>query len=274
MPRNMATQLPTGQRASGARLKATLDSVRIPTWVRWVREFLAIAIWLCAFTHLLIVDLEQVLITAFPSIEEVLRYRLLVLLGTLASLWLLLGNGRFVVFCGYVLTYPIIVTVWIIPKRLIRNWALLVAFSPAIWALLSTAKRTFIFFSVALVSAFLVALANQPAVIIGAMAILGLYLVAHYVRRFRVAFSSSNVFVSVVSIVKKLWDRIQRSDMAKCPQGLEPESEEYKKKAGEKLLWLYGTTTLLLFLSERVREVLNSRKLDLYFVGSFCIRLR
>lgn len=62
--------------------------------------------------------------------------------------------------------------------------------------------------------------------------------------------------------------------MAKCPQGLEPESEEYKKKAGEKLLWLYGTTTLLLFLSERVREVLNSRKLDLYFVGSFCIRLR
>lgn len=65
-----------------------------------------------------------------------------------------------------------------------------------------------------------------------------------------------------------MWRYIKDSELSKKPEDLDPASNEYRQKLGQNLLSLYMLTTGLLFLGERLREVVNSRKLDLYFLAS------
>jgi hypothetical protein len=100
------------------------------------------------------------------------------------------------------------------------------------------------------------------------MVFLGAYLVIHFFRRFRIAFSPSTVFADLSGGVHSVWDGIKDTTMTKRPKGLDPESTEYKQKFGQNLLAMYIMTTALYVLGERLREVINSRKLDLYFLGT------
>jgi hypothetical protein len=119
-----------------------------------------------------------------------------------------------------------------------------------------------------LISSFVICLASNETLVIACMAFLVVYLVMHFFRRFRVAFSPSTVFADLNGGIPKVWDGIKEKTMTKRPEGLDPESNEYKQKVGQNLLMMYMWTTGLYFLAERLREVSNSRKLDHYFLGS------
>lgn len=100
------------------------------------------------------------------------------------------------------------------------------------------------------------------------MWLLAAYLFFHFGRRFRVAFSPSTVFADASGAIGNAWSHMENSEMAKRPQGLDPHSDEYKEKFGQNLLGMYMLTTGLYIFGERLREVVNSRKLDLYFLAS------
>jgi len=241
---------------------------RLPVPIRWIRELLAIALWSLAFTQLLILDVVGHLSTTAPSLETALRYRFLFILGIVALLWLLLGNRLFMSFVGYVIAYPFVVVFWIIPKMIFRNWAVVVAFSPAIHSIITTFRYSFILFSAAVISSFAICLVADSWSIISCMAFLALYLILHFARRFRVAFSPSTAFADLGGGIRHLWVGMKEKMLTKPPDGLDPQSTEYKQKFGQGLLSIYMTATALYVLGERLREVMNSRKLDLYFVAS------
>lgn len=241
--------------------------VRLPRPVRWLREALALSVWGLVVVHLLLTDLGDLIAASNPILESILRYRLLVGLGFVAAFWLLLGNRVFLLFFGYILAYPFVLIIWTIPKFAFRNWAVAIAFSPAIHSVLTTFRASFVLFTTALIASFVVCLANEPALIMLGMFLAGGYLVAHYVRRFRVAFSPSTVFADVGGAVRKAWDSIRESAWLTRPKG-DPESEQYQQQFGQSLLQIYMTTAALHFLAARLKEVIESRKLDLYFVGS------
>lgn len=240
----------------------------LPAPIRWFREVLAILVWSFAFIQLLIFDVASELASRLPILEFVFRFRFLVLLGFIAVLWLALGNRRFRLFGGYVIAYPFVVVFWHLPRFLFQNWAVVVAFSPAVYSIFTTFRTSFVLFSAALISAFVVCLSHNRPFTIACMALLATYLGIHFVRRFRVAFSPSTVFADVSGTVRKAWEFVKNSEMAKRPEGLDPKSEEFKQKYGQNLLMIYMMTTGLYILGERLREVVNSRKLDLYFLGS------
>ena len=100
------------------------------------------------------------------------------------------------------------------------------------------------------------------------MGFLGAYLVVHYARRLRIAFSPSTVFADVGQIVRKTWDKLCTSKMVTPPTDLDRDSPEYKQKFAMNLLTVYMVATVLHFLGERLKEVVKSRKLDLYLTGS------
>jgi hypothetical protein len=247
---------------------ANKPSLTLPRPVRWLRETIALVVWLAAFAQLFIMDLSSHLASRVPGLELLLKYRSLTLLGTIAALWLILGNRRFFLFVGYILAYPFVGVFWHIPRLLFRSWAVVVAFSPAAHSILSSFRMNFVLFSAALIASFVICISTSPPFVIVAMAILGLYLVVHFVRRFRVAFSSTTVFADVSGAIRKAWGGVNEWGMAKRPQGLNPESNEYRQALAQNLLQMYAMTTLLYIFGERLREVINSRKLDLYFLGS------
>jgi hypothetical protein len=141
--------------------------------IRWAREAVAVLAWALLLTQLLLVDLTGWLAARWPLLEMVFRYRFLFLLGTIAFLWLVLGNRRFTKLCGYILAYPFVVACWHLPRILFKNWAVVVAFSPAVHSIVVSLRLNFIVFVAALVSAFLVVLASETIIVAASMAVLG-----------------------------------------------------------------------------------------------------
>lgn len=261
--------MPEPETTPGTRPADAVKALRLPAPIRWLRETVALLTWTLAFTQLLIFDVGSYLATRVPGLDSALRFRFLVLLGIIGALWLALGNRRFTFFVGYIIAYPFVVAFWILPRFLFRNWAVVIAFSPAVHSILMTFRSSFVLSSAALISSFVICLAPSEPLVIVCMAFLGVYLGVHFFRRFRVAFSPSTVFADVSGAIRSAWSRIKESEMAKQrTEGLDPASNEYKQKIGQNLLLIYMITTGLYFLGERLREVVNSRKLDLYFLGS------
>jgi len=239
----------------------------LPRPVKWVREVFAVALWALVMTHLLVVDLKILMTAQVPLVDVVLRYRLLVVLGCIAILWLTLGNRRFILFVGFIIAYPIVVVLWKFPKLVFRNWAVAIAFLPAIHSIFTNFRTSFTFFTIALIAIFLVCLADQNGLIVLGMLLTGAYLLIHYFRRFRLAFLPSTIFTHVSSTVQETWEKIRESPWA-GPQKGDRRSEEFQQKLGQNLLIMYMTTAGLYFLTARLKEVIDSRKLDLYLVGS------
>lgn len=235
--------------------------------IRWLREVLAIIMWGLAVIQVFLFDAGTLITDLIPMIEPVFRYRFLVGLGLLAVLWLILRTRVFLNFFGYIILYPFVVVLWKIPKFAFRNWAVAIAFSPAIHTILTTFRISFAMFTAALIASFVVCLVEEVMVVRFSMLIVGAYLILHYIRRFRVAFSPSTVFADVAGAVRTSWTTIRESKWAVPPEG-DPASEQYQQQFGQSLLQIYMTTAGLYFIAARLKEVIESHKLDLYFLGS------
>ncbi|MCK0508661.1 hypothetical protein [Aromatoleum anaerobium] len=239
-----------------------------PRPVRLIRELIAAFVWLLVVGQLLLFDIASYLSVRFAYLELLLRFRLLTLLVVVALLWGLLGNRRFLLFCGYIFAYPFVLVCWHIPRILFKNWAVVLAFSPAVHSILGRFKASFITFVVVLLAASLASLATYKPLIAGSMSVLGVYLIHHFIRRFRVAFSPSTVFADAANVIRNIWSTIKDSEFFKRPENIAPDSSEYRQKLGQNLLSLYVLTAGLHFLGERLKVVARSRKLDLYFLSS------
>ena len=169
-----------------------------------------------------------------PHFAFVAQFRALILLGLIAASWLILGNRRFMLFVGYIIAYPFVFVFWIVPRFALRNWAVVVAFSPAIHSILISFRSSFILFSLALISAFVLCLASSALPITACMVFLGAYLILHFVRRFRVAFSPSTVFTDVSGAIRNAWDTIKTSDIVKRPQGTDSESKSVHMRLAQR----------------------------------------
>lgn len=263
----------TGQLASGGAPSAKPRP--LPRFARWLRECLSICLWLFAFVQLLVFDIAAWEIRQRPGLQVVYEFRFLLLIGFAALGWLILGNRRFLQFAGYIVAYPFLLIFWILPRILFRNWAVTVAFSPAAYSIITTFRSSFVLFSAGLISAFGVCLASDRLTIISCMSVLAVYLGVHFAKRFRVAFSPSTVFADVSGALRKTWGALQESKFWKLPENLDRDSTQYKNLFGQTLLQVYAVTTSFYAVSERLREVVNSRILDLYFLASllytFCL---
>ena len=244
------------------------EKVSLPRPIRLMREVLALSVWALLFVQLLVFDITGYISGRSATLDLIVRYRFLALLVVIAILWLLLGNRKFLHFCGYILVYPFVVVCWHVPRLLFKNWAIVVAFSPAVYSILNSFKASFIIFVTAFLSSFLIVLAPYKLVVGVSMFVLAVYLAYHFIRRFRVAFSPSTVFADAAGAIGKAWESIKDSNLSRRPEELDPESDEYRQKLGQNLLTLYMMTTGLWFFGERLQEVMNSRKLDIYFLAS------
>lgn len=236
--------------------------------VFWVRELGAILVWVGVFAHLFIFNLGTFATRYFPSLSTFLPYRFLVFLGIISFFWLMLGNRLFLRFFGYTFFYPFLFILWKIPRRAFLNWPILIAFFPAIHSAFSMFRVNFILFSLFLISSFVIALASNATLEIICMAIVAFYLVLHYFQRFRVAYSPSTIFATIGTIVGDLWNNFEASGLIEKTQELDPEAEDYKENLGKNLLSIYMLSTLLYYLGERLREVVEKRMLDLYLLVS------
>lgn len=233
-----------------------------------LRECLAVILWLSIFIEVFITDIGDSVVAKFPKGQFIFDYSLLIVLSFMAISWLILGNKRFARTFGYIVSYPFIIILLKVPKLFFKNWAVAIAFLPAIHQFISTFKASFAIGVGVIVTATTVCLApnDSPLVAIG-MIILGVHLFTHFYKKFKSAYSSKTIFTVIRDNISKIVEKFELHLDEDKPEG-DPESNEYKKKLGTALLQTYMFTTFLHLSIVRINEVINSRKMDLYFFSS------
>ncbi|MEK6788644.1 MAG: hypothetical protein AABY68_06805 [Pseudomonadota bacterium] len=232
------------------------------------RECIAIGLWASVFAEVFVTDIGEIVIDYYPRAQFIFDYALLVILSIMAASWLALGNRIFLKTFGYIFSYPFVVIIWKLPRLFFKNWAVAIAFLPAIHQFISTFKANFIVGVGVFIAATLVCMApNDNQIIPISMIVVGLHLVNHFYKKLKSAYSSVTIFTVLSGSMSKAIDKFELHLENDKPEG-DQSSDEYKRKLGNSLLQIYIFTTLLHFSIIRIREVISSRTMDLYFLSS------
>lgn len=240
--------------------------------VFWARELAAIVFWVSIVVHLLFVDVFQLLLNTNPQWAPVVRYRFFVLIGLISLGWLALGNRRFARTGGFILCYPLILLLLHLPIAFVKHWPLFVVFSPALYSLIRHFRLNFVLASWAAIAALIVCAADpQPSILVSTgIFSLGTYLLIHYGTRLKRGYSQSSVFTELKPEIVKLRAFVEKLGLGKPPSqdSVTLENKAFREQFGQSLLAAYFVTAFLYFISEKMRQIVNSRRLDIYFVTS------
>lgn len=167
----------------------TQDSVVNHRLVKVLREIIAVILWTFIVVKVIVFDIDvYVFEKYFPSLRWTLSYRFFALLVLISVVLMGIGKKRFRRFFVYVIGYPLILLFWRIPKLFFRNWALTIAFAPALYDLLRSFRSRFAVITAAALSAICILLSSSFYFLIPSMVFLGVYLIMHLYRSLRKAY--------------------------------------------------------------------------------------
>jgi len=194
-----------------------------------------------------------------------LNYRFFGLLILVSIVLIGIRNKPFRRFCIYLFFYPLIFFFWKIPKLFFRNWALTIAFAPALYDLLQSFRVRFAIMTVAALSAVLISHSSNFYVIIFSMVVLGFYLIMHLYRSLQKAYRSS-IFEGLSDLVKKLHVKMDGGQHVlwkkeKC----DPGTKDYEQQC----LNFYLINSVVEIVGDKLLKVAKSRKPDLYLMISW-----
>ncbi|MDT4953729.1 MAG: hypothetical protein QOJ02_1867 [Acidobacteriota bacterium] len=239
--------------------------------VHVLREIFAITLWLYIFTKIFVYDIDLLLVNRFSLLQKIYPYKFFILVAIIAIFWVILG-GKFVwKVVLYSLAYPFIILFWRIPKMLFKNWATVLIFLPAIESIFLTLKWRFALGSFALLAALGISFFMDLIAITTCLSILGLYLLVHYLSRFRIAYKPDSIFANIAPVIGKMWEgtvKTFKEDEATVQRSEDVESPEFQKKHIDNLKKLYLHNLIFTYFAKKLGQAVSSRRTDLYFIGA------
>ena len=169
----------------------------------FIRESIAALFWFYVITKLFIFDIDIFLFGMFsPDYAWLLNYRCLILLGIVATFWLVTKNKHIILWTLYIFFYPVIVLLWKIPFFVFRqrSWSFVFAFFDAIISFFKSFRFSFITVSFFLISSTIIFGFSNEILLWLAIAVLIVVISAVYIHRFVLVFKPAGVY-QVYSIV-------------------------------------------------------------------------
>jgi hypothetical protein len=175
-----------------------------------LREFVALFVWAYAIVKVFIFDVDLYVVRDFlANWEWVLRYRLFVLVGLVAVVWLITGRKRWVPLWGlYILFYPLILLCWRLPVLVFKakSWNLALAVFDSTVSFIKSFKYNFISGALFLVAAVVVLVSrNRWLLLPSVLGVAVILVLAYIVVFFRISRASS-----VFQILSRLLTRAGR----------------------------------------------------------------
>jgi len=230
------------------------------------REFCAIAFWLYVIMKVAIYDFDIYIISTYaPSLVKVVPYKFLLLLVSISILWLVLGKKRFPIFAAYLLFYPFVILFYKVPQLFFRSWSSIIILSPAIFGLLTTFRALFIRSTFTIAAAICILVSSNVIVLSMSMVILGVALMFHIYSSFRNAYGSS-FFTKIRQGVSRLKSNLL-SETSFILKACMPRTEAVSDvQLRGNILTLYAVHWGFDIATEKVREVIRTHKMDIYFI--------
>jgi len=223
-------------------------------------------LWAFIVVKVIVFDIDVYLFEKYlPSLRWTLNYRFFALLVLISVVLIGIRKKPFRQFLVYVISYPLILLCWRIPKLFFRNWALTIAFAPALYDLLSSFRSRFAVMTGAALSAICIVLSSTFYILIPSMVFLGVYLIMHLYRSLRKAYRSS-IFEGLGELVKKLRVALEGGQHGLWKkEKYDPGTKEYEQQC----LTFYLLNSGVEIVGEKLLKVGKSRKPDLYLMISW-----
>ncbi len=233
-----------------------------------VREIFSLILWLLIVTKIFVYDVDLLLVTRIPQLRRIYPYKFFLIIAVVATVWLILGGKYARKMFLFIAAYPFIL-LWRILVILFENWATLLLFAPALESIVLTLKWRFILGSFAILAALGISLFSRPVPLLVAMSVVGLYLIIHYVFRFRGAYRPESIFANIAPKIGLMWENSISTFKNAEAAGDNPEvgeSPKRRKKHVQNLKNLYISNLLFTSVATKLRLSVSSRRTDLYFI--------
>jgi hypothetical protein len=236
------------------------------------REIIAILIWICLVVKIAVYDVDVYLIENYaPSLRWLLDFKLFLILGGISVVWIALGKKDFPIFFIYIVGYPLIVLFWKIPKLLFKNWSIAIVLTPAVFEIVTTFRLFFMSYALASIAAAYIMAAYNKTGLILAMGALSVLLVIHLWSSFKKAYKStvfSKISQGILAIKEKLKeDLFLQNILDKSKTSTSNESSD--STFDSRLSTFYMIHCGVEFITDKIRDVMRGRKMDLYLILSW-----
>lgn len=190
-----------------AAQQPTRESRIMGRFLAFIREIIAALFWVYVVAKLFIFDIDIFLLGTFsPNYAWILNYKFFILIGIVATVWLVTKNRHVLLWTLSIFFYPAIVLLWKIPVFVFKqkSWILAFALFDAVISFFRSIKFSFITTSFFLVSlAIIFGFSNEIFFWISIAAVI-VILSAVYIHRFALVFKRCGVY----QVYNKMFSRI------------------------------------------------------------------
>ncbi len=168
-----------------------------------MREIIVALLWVYIILKLFIFDIDIFLAERFfPNYIWILNFKFFILIGVVATIWLITKNKHILLWAFYILFYPAIILLWKIPFFILKqkSWVFAFAVINAVISFFKSIKYNFIASSFFLISLALIFGFSDHRLLWPAILALFVVLAATYINRFILVFKPSNIFYVYIKI--------------------------------------------------------------------------
>ena len=240
----------------------------------WVAlNFIAVAIWGCVLTKLLVFDFDHYFLSNYaPGLLWVLDFKALILLTLFAFvICLCVRSVTFTLSLLYVIFFPLALLVIALFRLFFYNWSAAVAMAPSVYDFISSFKVRTRMFAVGMVCVLSIVLSKNPYIIGIGIVLLGVQLAFYLVSRLRGAYQAT-LFARLTQLVAQLRKKIEADELNESLF----KRQEIKDAAGNVVTSAYGDLSLPYvstwtchLLVEKIDEAERKRAVDSYLFASF-----
>ena len=235
-----------------------------------LRDVFALFLWSYAIVKLFVLDFDVYLIQRYtPSFSWLVHFKFALFLTLVSIYWLTVGNKNFFKMALFLALFPFYLLFWRIGRLVFRNWFATLAATGYVGSFLKSLKFNFVTFTLFFVATLLVIASGQRGFIILGMALLGVYLIIHFSRRFYYAFVPSKAlifprqgFIWFLGEIKKQFALPQEIKSTAIERFRPDQKSKWETHLQLLLLANRGTT----FIASKLRKFQESRLIILYFI--------
>jgi hypothetical protein len=103
------------------------------------------------------------------------------------------------------------------------------------------------------------------------MGLVAVTLVFHFYKQLKTVFATKTIFGTAADFVGNMWDTLQSSDSFTPPSDVDTTTKEGQKKFSESLFSSYFFTAILWKISRRLKDISDSRRVDICLIFSWLI---
>ncbi len=226
-------------------------------------EGLAVFIWIFTFVNIFVFDFDvKVLGVANPTVEWILHWKAIAVLGLLTLSGVALGIWETILTISFIATYPLFVLCWRLPKLAIKRWRFVVASTPAIYRFFSSLKQIAVFYILFAWAVVGISLSTNSYVLGFCMVYLLMFLSSHLFRSIKIAYGKG-VFATMADFIRS--NRIKA--ISRFPNL--PSDSDTSVQTRSEVLSLYLIRCVTETIDEKIQEVGKSRLHDIPLIGGW-----